>query len=61
MVWLTALIKAVLDWLTGLVKQDTKAGDTDTTPQSLKDRWLQRIKEQENKKNENKNSDAPPS
>jgi thiamine pyrophosphokinase len=49
MSWLTALVKAILDWLTAEVKKDTKAGDADSIPQSLKDRWRQRIKEQEEK------------
>ncbi|MBC8395335.1 MAG: hypothetical protein H8E05_01445 [Bacteroidetes bacterium] len=50
-----ALVKAILEWLTDLVKQDVKAGDADATPQSLKDRWRRRIEEQEKrvKKNEN--------
>ena len=49
MSWLAALFKAILDWLTAEVKKDTKAGDADSIPQSLKDRWRQRIKEQEEK------------
>ena len=51
MTWSTALFKAILDWLTAEVKKDTKASDADKTPQSLKDRWKQRIQEQENKVN----------
>ena len=57
MAWLTALIKAVLEWLTAEVKKDTKASDADAVPQSLKDRWRDRINrqlEKQNKKNENK-------
>ena len=46
---LVALIKAILEWLTDLAKQDNKAGDADATPQSLKDRWRRRIEEQEKK------------
>ena len=55
-----ALLKAILDWLTALVKKDVKAGDADSVPQSLKERWRQRIKEQEEKakKNEKDNSDS---
>ena len=55
MAWLTALIKAVLEWLTAEVKKDTKASDADAMPQSLKDRWRERINrqlEKENKKDE---------
>ena len=55
MAWLTALIKAVLAWLTAEVKKDTTAGDADSVPQSLKDRWRDRINrqlEKENKKDE---------
>ena len=51
-----ALVKAILEWLTDLAKQDTKAGDADATPQSLKDRWRRRIEEQENKSKK----DEPP-
>ena len=55
MAWLAALIKAILEWLTSEVKKDTKAGDADAVPQSLKDRWRDRINrqlEKENKKDE---------
>ena len=59
MSWVAALIKAILDWLTAEIKKDTKAGDADGTPQSLKDRWRQRIKEQEEKvKNEKDNNSS---
>tara|TARA_Y100000592_G_scaffold89260_1_gene146265 strand:+ start:13556 stop:13738 length:183 start_codon:yes stop_codon:yes gene_type:complete len=51
--WLTALIKAILDWLTSEAKKDTKGGDADATPQSLKDRWRRRIEEQEKKVKKN--------
>ena len=50
-----ALVKAILDWLTDLVKQDTKAGDADATPKSLKNRWRKRIQEQEKKVKKNEN------
>jgi|TARA_R110000824_G_scaffold185241_1_gene366221 hypothetical protein len=43
MTWLTALIKAVLEWLTAEVKKDTKASDADAVPQSLKNRWREKI------------------
>ena len=49
MQWLIALVKAILEWATAEIKKDTKAGDADSTPQSLKDRWRRRIEEQENK------------
>ena len=49
MAWLTALIKAVLEWAIGEIKKDTKAGDADSTPKDLKDRWRDRIKEQNKK------------
>ena len=55
MAWLAALIKAILGWLTEEVKKDTKASDADATPQSLKDKWRDRINKQlekQNKKNE---------
>ena len=46
MAWLSALIKGILEWLSGEVKKDTKAGDADTVPDDLKNRWRTRIKEQ---------------
>jgi len=48
-----AFIKALLDWLTALVKEDTKASDADSVPKSLKDRWRRRIEEQEKKSKQN--------
>ena len=59
--WLTALFKAILEWLSAEVKKDTKASDADASPKDLKDKWRRRIQEQERKlKNEkdcNSNSD----
>ena len=49
MSWLAALVKAILEWATGEIKKDTKAGDADSTPKDLKDRWRDRIKEQSKK------------
>ena len=46
MAWLAALIKAILEWLAGEAKKDTKAGDADAIPQPLKDRWRDRVNEQ---------------
>ena len=60
MAWLTALIKAVLEWLTAEVKKDTKASDADAVPESLRGRWRDRINaqlEKQRKQNEDtKNS-----
>ena len=57
MAWLAALIKAILEWAAGEVKKDTKASDADAIPQSLKDRWRDRINKQlEKQKKENENS-----
>ena len=59
MAWLTALIKAVLEWLTAEVKKDTKASDADATPQSLKDKWRDRINKQlEKQKKKNETSES---
>ena len=55
--WLTALIKAVLEWLTAEVKKDTKASDADAVPQSLKDQWRDRINQQLKKAEEQKKKD----
>jgi len=66
MSWLTALIKAVLEWLTDLTKQDVKSGDADAIPQSLKDRWRDRINRQlektkkKNEDNKDTNGDDTP-
>ena len=46
MAWLTALFKALLEWLSAEVKKDTKASDVDTTPKDLKDKWRKRIDSQ---------------
>ena len=65
MAWLSAIIKAILEWLTAEVKKDTKASDADDIPKDIKDRWRERIKKQEEKtetpaKEEVKASPAPP-
>ena len=54
MTWLTAVIKAILEWLTAEVKKDTKAGDADEIPQSLRDRWRDRINKQLEKEKKKK-------
>jgi hypothetical protein len=58
MLWLKQVIAAILEWLTGLAREDKKASDADKTPDELKNRWRERILEAERKsKNEsNKNS-----
>jgi hypothetical protein len=53
-----SLLKAVLDWLTGLAREDTKASDADATPKSLKDKWRKRIQEQEQKSKNEKDSNS---
>ena len=58
MAWLSALFKALLEWLSAEVKKDTKAGDADATPESLKDRWRRRIEEQEKKVKKNEDSNT---
>ena len=57
MTWV-ALIKALLDWLKDLIREDTKASDSDTIHKSLKDRWRARIEEQENQSKNEQNSDT---
>jgi len=56
--WLTALFKAVLEWLSAEVKKDTKASDADVTSKDLKSKWRKRIEEQERKMKDEKNSDT---
>ena len=55
-----AFIKALLDWLTALVKEDTKASDADVVSKSLKDRWRKRIEEQEAKAKKNEEDSSNP-
>lgn len=66
MAWLTALIKAILEWATAEIKKDTKAGDADSVPQPLKDKWRDRInrqlekqKKQKDETSKNSSSDDP--
>ena len=54
MTWLTALVRAILEWLTAEVKKDTKASDADAIPEATKKSWADRIKEQEAKMAEEK-------
>tara|TARA_Y100000310_G_C20027661_1_gene510339 strand:+ start:58 stop:255 length:198 start_codon:yes stop_codon:yes gene_type:complete len=60
MVWLTAVIKAILEWLTAEVKKDTKASDADDIPEGIRDRWRDRInkqlEKQKKQKEENENN-----
>ena len=58
MAWLTALFKAILEWLSAEVKKDTKASDADATSKDLKDRWRKRIQQQEKKLKNEKNSNS---
>lgn len=58
MAWLTALFKALLEWLSAEVKKDTKASDVDTTPKDLKDKWRKRIEAQEKKLKDEKDSNS---
>ena len=49
MAWLKELILAILEWLTGLSREDKKASDADKTPEELKNKWRERILEVERK------------
>ncbi len=46
MAWLSAVIKAILEWLTAEIKKDTKASDADDIPKGIRDRWRDRINKQ---------------
>ena len=46
------IILAILEWLTGLSREDKKASDADKTPEKLKNKWRERIMEVERKKDE---------
>ena len=53
MLWLKQLIAAILEWLTGLSREDKKGSDADKIPKELKNKWRERILEVERKsKNE---------
>ena len=52
MAWLKELFAAVLDWLTSLTRENTKASDADKTPEELKTAWRERIIEAERKADE---------
>ena len=56
--WLTALFKAVLEWLSAEVKKDTKASDADATPKDLRNKWRKHIEEQERRMKDEKNSNS---
>ena len=58
MAWLSALFKALLEWLSSEAKKDTKASNADATPQSLKDKWRRRIEEQESKSKQKNEEDT---
>jgi hypothetical protein len=62
MAFLTALFKAVLEWLSAEVKKDTKASDATAVSEETKTTWAERIREQEAKmaeqKKENENSNS---
>lgn len=61
MAWLTALFKALLEWLSSEAKKDTKASDADVTSKDLKDKWRNRIEKQEQRmKQQNENSPIGP-
>ena len=47
--WLKNIILAILEWLTGLSREDKKASDADKTPEELKNKWRERIIEAEKK------------
>tara|TARA_Y100000310_G_scaffold344569_1_gene458024 strand:- start:2051 stop:2245 length:195 start_codon:yes stop_codon:yes gene_type:complete len=49
MALLKELILAILEWLTGLSREDKKASDADNVPKELKDKWRERIIEAEKK------------
>ena len=47
------IVLAILEWVTGLSREDKKASDADKTPEQLKNKWRERIMEVERKsKNE---------
>ena len=53
MLWLKQVLAAILDWLTGLAREDKKAADADKIPEELKSKWKQRIMDMERKVKKN--------
>ena len=51
--WLKNIILAILEWLTGLSREDKKASDADKIPEELKSKWKQRIIDTERKVKKN--------
>ena len=49
MLWLKQVIAAILDWLTGLAREDKKASDADKISKELKSKWRESIIEMERK------------
>ena len=49
---LKSIVLAILEWLTGLSREDKKASDADKVPEKLKNKWRERIMEVERKKDE---------
>ncbi len=58
MVWLKQIILAILEWATGLAREDKKASDADKTPEKLKNKWRDRILEVERKRNEDSKNNS---
>ena len=56
MLWLKQVIAAILEWLTGLAREDKKASDADNTPNELKKKWKERIMEMEKKVKKDENT-----
>ena len=46
---LKSIVLAILEWLTGLSREDKKASDADKVPEKLKNKWRERIIEMESK------------
>ena len=56
MLWLKQVIAAILEWLTGLAREDKKASDADKIPDELKKKWKERIMEMEKKVKKNEST-----
>ena len=53
MSWLKQIVLAILEWLTGLSREDKTASDADNIPKELKNKWRERIIEMEKKVKKN--------
>ena len=58
MLWLKQLFAALLEFLSGEIKKDTKSSNADKTPEKLQNAWRERILEAERNSKDESNKDS---